>query len=120
MSHRKRCKIPRIARIFARRAQRPRFNLKEAFKRSHHVPKIRANFATVVRDRLKQTLSERHLTLTPSGSRAVRGAARRSVAKRNVDIRKLPDTRPARERPIRKQFERTAGRRNKGSAGRSH
>ncbi len=119
MSRRKIRPFPRISRVFATKAQRLPISLKKAFEKSHRVPKVRSNFTKAVVDRLKQTFSKPSLMLTPIGARAVRGAARRSVAQKNIDIRKLPDTRPFRERPVRKQFERSAGNRIKASKGRS-
>lgn len=118
MSSRKRRTLASLSRLFASKGDPPRINLRDAFKKSHHVPKVRANFIRVVTDGLKPTFSKSSLTLTPLGSRAVRGAARMSVAQKNIDIRKLPDTRPIRQRPVREQFKHTA--RERGNASNGH
>ena len=118
MSDHTRYKFTPLFRIFTAKAKRPPVNLREAFKKAHHLPKVRPHFSKVVADRLKQTFSKPSLTLTPSGARSVRGAARVSVALKNIDVRKLPDTRPFRQRPVRQQFKHTAGRRDDTSNGR--
>ena len=61
-------------------------------------------------DTMKVEPSEPALTLTPDGTSNKKGGKRQTVAEKKIDASKLPDTRPMKEQPRKKQFNHKVGR----------
>lgn len=64
------------------------------------------SFANESQDRLKGNPSTPLLILTPEGAPTVQGSNRRSVAEKDIDASKLPDTTPPAKQSRKKQFNR--------------
>ena len=73
-------------------------------------PSASQTFGKSSEDKLKVEPSEPALTLTPDGTSNRKGGKRQTVAEKNIDASKLPDTRPLKEQPRKKQFNYAVGR----------
>lgn len=73
-------------------------------------PTTSDTFEKVSEDKLKVEPSEPALTLTPDGTSNQKGGKRQTVAEKKIDASKLPDTRPMKEQPRKKQFNHSVGR----------
>ena len=73
-------------------------------------PTTSERFDKASEDTMKVELSEPALTLTPDGTSNQKGGTRQTVAEKSIDASKLPDTRPMKEQPRKKQFNHSVGR----------
>ena len=73
-------------------------------------PTTSERFDKASEDKLKVEPSEPALTLTPDGTSNQKGGKRQTVAEKKIDASKLPDTRPMKEQPRKKQFNHKVGR----------